>query len=59
MSAYNKVQNYITAKNANFGHAKSNIDNIRSLIKAKKEIESFLTKQKTLHDLQLKERDRT
>ncbi len=59
MSAFSKVQDCVTHKNINFGHAKSNIDNIRSLIKAKKEIENFLAKQKTLQDFQLKERDRT
>ncbi len=53
MSCFTKVQNCITQKNTNFGHAKSNIDNIRSLVKAKKEIKNLLSKQKTLQDCQL------
>jgi len=59
MSAFTKVQNCVTHKNTNFGHAKGDIDNIRFLVKAKKEIENLLAKQKTLQDFQLKERDRT
>ena len=59
MSAFTKVQDCVTHKNTNFGHAKGNIDNIRSLVKAKKEIENLLTKQKTLQDFHFKERDRT
>jgi len=57
MSAFSKVQNCVTHKNTNFGHAKSNMDNIRSLIKAKKEIENLLVKQKTLQVFQLKEQN--
>jgi hypothetical protein len=53
MSAFSKVEDFITQKNTKFGHSKVNLENIHSLVKAKKEIKGLLVQQKNLKEHQL------